>query len=78
VAVDRELQRDLILHLGADIDRADFTSASQTFITERLGLQWLISPMLRAGATVTVTDHQSTTATPYGEDVFMLSMTAGL
>jgi hypothetical protein len=78
VAVDRELQRDLILHLGADIDRADFVGASQTFVTERLGLQWLISPMLRAGATVTLTDHQSTTATPYGENVFMLSMTAGL
>ena len=78
VGVDRELQRDLILHLGADLDRADFTGASQTFITARLGLQWLISPVLRARATVTLTDHQSTTATPYGENVFMLSMTAGL
>ena len=78
VSVDRELQRDLILHLGADLDRADFTGASQTFITARLGLQWLISPVLRARATVTLTDHQSTTATPYGENVFMLSMTAGL
>jgi hypothetical protein len=78
VAVDRELQRDLILHVGADIDRADFTGSSQTFITGRLGLQWLISPVLRAGATVTLTDHQSTTATPYGEDEFMLSVTAGL
>jgi hypothetical protein len=34
--------------------------------------------VLRARATVTLTDHQSSTATPYGEDVFMLSMTAGL
>jgi hypothetical protein len=78
VAMDRELQRDLILHLGADIDRADYTGASQTFITGRLSLQWLISPILRARATVTLTDHQSSLATPYDEDVFMLSMTAGL
>jgi hypothetical protein len=78
VAMDRELQRDLILHLGADIDRADFTGSAETFITGRLGLQWLISPVFRARATVTLTDHQSSTATPYGENVFMLSMTAGL
>jgi hypothetical protein len=78
IAVDRELQRDLILHLGADIDRADFTGSSETFITGRLGLQWLISPMFRARATVTLTDHQSSTATPYGENLFMLSLTAGL
>ena len=78
IAMDRELQRDLILHLGADIDRADFTGASETFLTARLGLQWLISPILRARATVTLTDHQSSTATPYGENLFMLSMTAGL
>ena len=78
VAMDRELQRDLILHLGADLDRADSTGGSETFITGRVGLQWLISPVLRARATVTLTDHQSTTATPFGEDVFMLSMTAGL
>jgi hypothetical protein len=78
IAVDRELQRDLILHLGADIDRADFPGASETFVTGRFGLQWLMSPVLRAHATVTLTDHQSSTATPYGEDVFMLSMTAGL
>ena len=78
IAMDHELQRDLILHLGADIERADFTGASETFFTERVGLQWMISPMLRAQATVTLTDHQSTTATPYGENLFMLSMTAGL
>jgi hypothetical protein len=78
LAVDRELRRDLILHLGADIDRADFTGSSETFLTGRLGLQRLISPVLRARATVTVTDHQSTTATPYGENVFIVSMTAGL
>ena len=78
VAVDRELQRDLILHLGADVDRADFVGSSETFITERLGVQWLISPVLRAAATATLTDHQSTAATPYGENLFMLSMTAGL
>jgi hypothetical protein len=78
VAMDRELQRDLILHLGADLDRADFVGSSETFVTGRLSLQWLISPVLRARATVTLTDHQSTTATPYGENLFMLSMTAGL
>jgi hypothetical protein len=78
VAMDRELQRDLILHLGADVDRADFVGASETFVTGRLGLQWLISPILRARATVTLTDHQSSAATPYGENLFMLSMTAGL
>jgi hypothetical protein len=79
VAVDHELRRDLVLHLGTDIDRADFGGgASQTFITGRAGLQWLISPILRARATVTLTDHQSTAATPYGENVFLLSMTAGL
>jgi hypothetical protein len=78
VAMDRELRRDLILHLGADVDRADFVGASQTFVTGRLGLQWLISPILRARATVTLTDHQSSAATPYGENLFMLSMTAGL
>lgn len=79
VAIDRELQRDLILHLGADVDHADYgAGASQTFITGRLGLQWLISPVLRAKASVTLTDHQSTTATPYGEDLVLLSITAGL
>jgi hypothetical protein len=78
VAMDRELRRDLILHLGADLDRADFVGSSETFVTGRLSLQWLISPVLRARATVTLTDHQSTTATPYGENLFMLSMTAGL
>jgi hypothetical protein len=78
VAMDRELQRDLILHLGADLDRADFVGSSETFLTARLGLQWLISPVLRARATVTLTDHQTTATTPYGENVFLLSMTAGL
>jgi hypothetical protein len=79
VAMDHELQRDLILHLGSDIDRADFGGgSSETFITGRVGLQWLISSMFRLGGTVTLTDHQSTMATPYGENVFLLSMTAGL
>jgi hypothetical protein len=79
VAMDHELQRDLILHVGSDIERADFGGgSSQTFLTGRLGLTWLISPMLRAHAAVTVTDHQSTTATPYGENVFLVGVTAGL
>ena len=76
--VDRELQRDLILDVGADADRADFTGASETFISGHLGLEWLISPVLRAHATATLTDHRSTTATPYGENLLMLSITAGL
>ncbi len=79
VAMDHELQRDLILHVGSDIERADFgAGSSQTFLTGRLGLTWLISPTLRAHAAITVTDHQSTTATPYGENVFLLGVTAGL
>jgi hypothetical protein len=79
VAMDHELQRDLILHVGSDIERADFgAGSSQTFLTGRLGLTWLISPMLRAHAALTLTDHQSTTATPYGENLLLLGITAGL
>jgi hypothetical protein len=79
IAMDHELQRDLILHVGSDIERADFgAGSSQTFLTGRLGLTWLISPTLRAHAALTLTDHQSTTATPYGENVFLLGITAGL
>jgi hypothetical protein len=79
VAMDHELQRDLILHVGSDIERADFGGgSSQTFLTGRLGLTWMISPVLRAHAALTVTDHQSTTATPYGENVVLLGITAGL
>ena len=79
VAMDHEVQRHLILHLGTDLERAQFSDgSSQTIVTGHSGLLWLISPMLRADATVTLSDHRSTTVLPYGEDVFLLSVTAGL
>jgi hypothetical protein len=79
VAMDHELQRNLILHAGSDIERADFGGgSSETFVTGNLGLTWLLSPMLRGHAAVTLTDHRSTTATPYGEDIVLLGVTAGL
>ncbi|MBW4024301.1 MAG: outer membrane beta-barrel protein [Proteobacteria bacterium] len=79
IAMDRELQRDLILHLGVDADHAAYGAASsQTFVSGQFGLQWLISSALRAKANVTLTDHRSTAAAPYGENLVLLSITAGL
>lgn len=83
IAMDHELQRHLILHLGADIERASYASGgSQTITSGRVGLLWLMSRNLRLNATVTLSDHQNggpaTAAPDFGEDAVLLGITAGL
>jgi hypothetical protein len=78
IAMDHEVQRNLILHAGLDLDRAQYGGASETFLTGSLGLLWLISRNFRANGTINLTSHQSTGASSYGENVFLLSLTAGI
>ncbi|GAB0115431.1 outer membrane beta-barrel protein [Acidisoma sp. C75] len=78
-AVDHEINRHLIWHLGANLERADYTDgAHQTILSGNTGLLWLISHSLRMQASVTLADHRSSTVNPYGEDAFLLGITAGL
>lgn len=79
MAVDHEINRHLIWHLGADLERASYTDgASQTILSGDTSLLWLINHTLRLKASVMLADHQSSTVTPYGEDAFLLGITAGL
>lgn len=83
IAMDHEVQRHLILHLGADIERANYGGGgSQTITSGRAGLLWLMTRRLRLNATVTLTDHRNGGATAeepsFGEDAVLLGITAGL
>jgi len=83
IAADHELQRHLILHLGADIERATYSGGTrQTITSGRAGLLWLMSRNLRLNATVILSDHQNGGAAAgdpsFGEDAVLLGITAGL
>jgi hypothetical protein len=78
VAMDHEIQRTVILHLGVDLERAQYDSDAETFITGRIGVLWLVSKNFRVNGTLSLSDHQSSLATPYSENVFLLSVTAGI
>lgn len=79
VAVDHEINRHLILHLGTHLERADYTDATnQTILSGRMGLLWLVSHRLRLNASVTLSNHQGNAQNAYGEDAFLLGITAGL
>ncbi|MCB8879559.1 outer membrane beta-barrel protein [Acidisoma cellulosilytica] len=79
LALDQEINRHLILHLGSDIERATYAdSPNQTIVTGRTGLLWLVNAMLRVNADVTLSTHRGVTTDPYAEDAVLLSITAGL
>lgn len=83
IAMDHELQRHLILHLGADIERAAYSGGGrQTITSGRAGLLWLMSRNLRLDATVVLSNHQNggtASGEPsFGEDAVLLGITAGL
>ncbi|WP_227322924.1 outer membrane beta-barrel protein [Acidisoma silvae] len=79
LAVDHELDRHLILHIGSDIERATYAAGpAQTIVSGRAGVLWLVNAMLRLGADMTVSSHHGFTAAPYDENAFLLSVTAGL
>ncbi len=79
VAMDHEINRHLILHLGADIERANYTDDTiQTIVTGRGGLLWLVDPRLRVNASMSLADHHGLTPEPFTEDMVLLSVTAGL
>lgn len=79
IAMDHEMQRHLILHLGADLERADYSGGThQTIATGRLGLLWLMNRRFRLNAAVTLSDHRGTATPDFGEDAVLLGVTAGL
>jgi hypothetical protein len=79
IAMDHEMNRHLILHLGSDIERANYADGSvQTIVSGRSSLLWLVNTTLRVEAGITLSDHHGVTSTPYGEDAFLLSITAGM
>lgn len=79
IAMDHEVQRHLILHLGADLERADYTGGThQTIASGRVGLLWLISRSLRLDASLTLSDHHASAGPDFGEDAVLLGVTAGL
>lgn len=79
IAMDHEINRHLILHLGSDIERANYSDGSvQTIVSGRSSLLWLINTTLRVEAGMTLSDHRGVATTPYGEDAFLLSITAGM
>jgi hypothetical protein len=79
LAMDHEVSRHLILHLGADIERANYSDGPiQTIVTGRSGLLWLINSMLRVNASLNLSDHRGQTSEPFDETSFLLSVTAGL
>ena len=79
IAMDHEINRHLILHLGSDIERGNYSDGSvQTIVSGRSSLLWLINTTLRVEAGMTLSDHRGVATTPYGEDAFLLSITAGM
>ncbi|GAB0118797.1 outer membrane beta-barrel protein [Acidisoma sp. 7E03] len=79
IAVDHEVQRHLILHLGADLERADYAGGThQTIATGRFGLLWLMSRSLRVDVSVSLSDHHASAGPNFGEDAVLIGVSAGL
>ena len=80
LSVDHEYRRDLLLHVSAGVQRADFLQGGgyQTGYAAGLGVTWLMSRRLHVAATYDVSAQHGAYPASYTRHLTMLTLRLGL